>query len=118
MDFTEIALSRKELRALRASKRKQIPISRTPRLIRLKLTQHVCTGVPGYAPQETGLMEISDFGMDYLAYYRQARKDIWLVNAKIPILVSIATNLVIAGIRQMWPSILQWVSSVCAGSLS
>ena len=60
-------------------------------------------------------MEISSSGQDYLLYYRQIRKDLWLVNAKIPILVSIVTNLVIAGIKRMWPLILQWVSSISAG---
>lgn len=46
---------------------------------------------------------------DYLTEQRQHRKELFLKSVWMPILVSIAANLTIAGIRQLWPLIQQWL---------
>lgn len=46
---------------------------------------------------------------DYLTEQRQYRKELFLKSVWMPILVSIAANLTIAGIRQLWPLIQQWL---------
>lgn len=48
---------------------------------------------------------------DYQTAEKQRKKDIWLVNAKIPIIVTIITNLVIYGIQWSLPLIQQWFSN-------
>lgn len=48
---------------------------------------------------------------DYKHATRKHRKELWLKNAWIPILVSVVTNLVIAASKQLWPLIQQWASS-------
>lgn len=48
---------------------------------------------------------------DHKISTKKARKNLWLKNAWIPILVSLATNLVLRGIGQLLPLIQQWVSS-------
>lgn len=47
---------------------------------------------------------------------RKERLEIWLRNAWIPILVSVATNLILAALRQLWPLILQWASSILSAT--
>lgn len=46
---------------------------------------------------------------DYIAEQKQHRRELLLKSAWMPILVSIAANLTIAGIRQLWPLIQQWL---------
>lgn len=42
---------------------------------------------------------------------RKDRRDLWLRNAWIPILVSLLTNLILGALQQLLPQILQWASS-------
>lgn len=57
---------------------------------------------------------LTDLGRKVLQDYRhsakKARRELWLKNAWIPILVSLATNLVIAGTKWLLPQILEWLS--------
>ena len=46
---------------------------------------------------------------DYLAERKQHRKELLLKSVWMPILVSIAANIAIDGIRQLWPLIQQWL---------
>lgn len=46
---------------------------------------------------------------DYLTEQRRRQKELLLKSVWMPILVSIAANLTIAGIRQLWPLIQQWL---------
>lgn len=46
---------------------------------------------------------------DYLTEQRRHQKELLLKSVWMPILVSIAANLTIAGIRQLWPLIQQWL---------
>lgn len=65
--------------------------------------------------KETGIYAITDCGkkalQDYKEKVKETRKELWLKNAWIPIIVSVATNLVISGAKWLWPLIQQWVSS-------
>lgn len=58
-------------------------------------------------PRHRGVCEISDTGKKLRAYQRQKRKDLWIKNARIPILVSLVTNLSISGIQWLLPLILK-----------
>lgn len=57
-------------------------------------------------------MEISNLGLDYLVYYRQARKDFWLVNAWIPIITAFLTTVATNYILPKLPEILEWASNI------
>lgn len=48
---------------------------------------------------------------DYEIAEKQRKKDMWLQNAKIPILVTIITNLIIDGTKWLLPLILQLLSN-------
>lgn len=65
--------------------------------------------------KKTGIYEITDGGRKALQDYKREitskRRELWLKNAWIPIIVSIATTLSINGLKQLWPLIQRWVSS-------
>ena len=111
LQSSDIHLTHRERKILSRAQWEQVPIERAPRLLRLKLTQDVTTHIPGHMPQPTGRMTISDAGRDYLIRYRQTRRDLWLKNIWIPILVTIVTNLAIRGIEWLLPRIQQWLSN-------
>ena len=64
--------------------------------------------------EDSGINSLTPLGIKALEDYQYSRKlrirDLWFKNAWLPILVSIAANLAIAGIRQLWPLIQQWLS--------
>lgn len=51
---------------------------------------------------------------DYLVERKRHWRELLLKSVWMPILVSIAANLTIAGIRQLWPLIQQWLSNTPA----
>ena len=51
---------------------------------------------------------------DYLVERKRHRRELFLKSVWMPILVSIAANLTIAGIRELWPLIQQWLSNTPA----
>jgi len=55
---------------------------------------------------ENGLCSISQKGKEFRAYRKEHNKELWLVNAKIPIIVSIITNLTVSGLLWLLPQIL------------
>ena len=112
MEFSNIRLTNREHRLLLQSMEKPVDVNAAPRLLRLKLTYEEVTHIPGYAPKATGLMSITNLGRDYLIYCRQRKKELWLKNAWIPILVTIVTNLIIDGLKCLSPQIQQWLSSI------
>ena len=61
-----------------------------------------------------GIYHLTEFGYKSLQDYKynQAahKREIWLKNAWIPILVTLVTNLLIHGIKELWPLIQGWVS--------
>ncbi len=66
---------------------------------------------PRFDPKPPDTFSITTLGkkalQDYEVAEKQHRKEIWLVNAKIPIVVSIATNLLIYGIQWLLLPMLQ-----------
>ena len=61
-----------------------------------------------------GIYHLTEFGYKSLQdyEYNQAahKREIWLKNAWIPILVTLVTNLLIHGIKELWPLIQEWLS--------
>ena len=53
-----------------------------------------------------GMCTLSQKGKEYRTYRKEHNKDLWLVNAKIPIIVSIITNLTVSGLLWLLPQIL------------
>lgn len=60
-----------------------------------------------YRLTENGQKFLQDYGQKA----RSDRKELWLKNAWIPILVTLATNLVISGVKWLFPLIVQWLAS-------
>lgn len=62
-----------------------------------------------------GIYTLTDFGRKSLQDYENAIKahhrEMWLKNAWIPILVTVATNLVIRTLEWLFPLIQQWISN-------
>lgn len=108
MDFSDIRLCHKEYKVLLRSQAKAVPISSAPRLLQHKLTQEEMSHVPGYMPKSNGFMTISKIGIDYIIYYRQEKKDMWMKSAWIPIIVSFVTTLIANYILPMLPLLLEW----------
>ena len=71
------------------------------------------TGITHTKP--LGLYSLSEFGEKALQDYEfealLRRKELWLKNAWIPILVTVVTNLAISGIKWLLPLIQGWFSS-------
>ncbi len=68
-------------------------------------TRELHRGLGTYRITPKGEIALSD----YLAERKQHRKELLLKSAWMPILVSIAANIAIDGIRQLWPLIQQWL---------
>lgn len=62
-----------------------------------------------------GIYTLTDFGrkalQDYESMVKAQRREMWLRNAWIPILVSIAINLVIRALEWLLPLIGEWVAN-------
>ena len=103
MDFEQIVLTKYELKLLRKAQAGLIPAAGTERLKRLGLAHDETAGNPGYMPQSTGMVYITDFGVDYLAYlerrfveYRKTR-----VLAIIAIVISVL-SLLCQALQSLW----------------
>lgn len=63
-----------------------------------------------------GMYTITDFGrkalQDHENSVKAQRRELWLKNAWIPILVTIATNLAIRALEWLFPLIQQWLSNI------
>jgi len=64
----------------------------------------------------TGIYCITDFGKkalhDYKVNSKIHKRELWLKSAWMPILVTLATNLLIIGIKALLPLILEWFSNI------
>lgn len=112
MELSEIHLTRRERKCLETACFKAIPEDTAPRLLRFKLTYQETTHQPGLMPKPNGLMRASDLGRDYLVYHRSVWRDFWLKSVWVPILVSIATTLLIHVSEWLLPQIQQWMASI------
>lgn len=110
MDFSSIALSKDEVKTLRKSVNASVSDRYCDRLLRHQLIEHECTHVKGEMPKPTGAFRATDAGIDYLAYYDNQTRLIWLTNAKIPIIVSFITSNLMY-IAQYWliPLLLHYI---------
>lgn len=102
MNFNEIGISISEYLILKKSVHTLIPIEDCQRLERLKLVYEIREATPGEMPKGIGLCKISDCGIDYLSYLR----DKLFFSFKIPIIVSLLTNLLLIVLKQLLPLIL------------
>lgn len=75
MDFEQIVLSKRDLRALRRSCREPIRISDHPDLMSKHFVSEVVEPVPGLYGNRTGLANCSKLGQDYLAYIRRRTRE-------------------------------------------
>ena len=66
--------------------------------------------------EEKGEYHITDLGQksleDYQAKLKHEKKQIWLVNWRIPVLVSIAVNLIWRGTELLLPHITVWLGRI------
>lgn len=69
--FEEIALSRKEMKALKESVKGAILLDSCKRLRTLNLVDEIMLPISGYALKSTGKAKINDNGANYLAYVRR-----------------------------------------------
>lgn len=62
------------------------------------------------------IYSLTDLGRKALQDYKgntiKARKEMWLKNAWIPILVSLATNLLLDGLKWLFPLLQGWLASI------
>ena len=69
-----------------------------------------------YSFEGSGFYELSEFGYQSLQDYRVLRKtkrrELWTKNMWIPILVSIAINVIIRAIESLWQPILRWLANI------
>lgn len=76
-------------------------------LLRKKLVQPVLKGEVGWENGSvSGVRKLSQTGKELRSYQKQHTKELWLVNAKIPIIVSVITNLAVNGLLWLLPQIL------------
>ena len=68
----------------------------------------------GLYPKPTGMYSIAELGkkalQDYQTKTRAGRRRLWMKNAWIPILVSLAVNGIIQLLRWVLPPFLEWLS--------
>lgn len=85
---------------------------------RALIRQDVRTYLDGALTKEEYLdsYRLTDMGHKVLQDYRHTaknkRRELWIKNAWIPILVSLATNLVIDGTKWLLPQIIEWLSHI------
>lgn len=111
MDFSKIVLLPEELALLKRLAK------RSPRMIRPE------EGSPATSlsmkwrliqPEPGGQYSIRKDGKRYLLYCRSQRRELWMKNMWIPIIVSLTTNLVLDVIRSLWPQIQGSLANILA----
>ena len=92
----------------------RLPIPNTSYLIEgYKTTDDNNRNVKCYSKSIYTLTDLGKKALqDYQVYNKERIKELWLKNAWIPIVVTIATNLILSGIKQLWPLIQQLVSTL------
>ena len=58
-------------------------------------------------PEDNGMYSANKDGRRYLVYCKAQRRDLWMRNLWIPIIVSLVTNLILIGIRWLLPLTLR-----------
>ena len=97
MDFSQIVLNHHEKKLLKQSSKYPVPENQCFRLLDLGFVDREYSQAPGSMPVSIGLCRINNTGKAYLLY----RKDINRTRYFVPIVVSIATTLLLNGIIQL-----------------
>lgn len=113
MEMQNMSLTFAERRALKRAIRKSVPERKVhKRLVRFGLMSQEVSGEPGHMPTPTGKVQTTVDGIDYLAYYKKERHDMWLKNMWIPIIVSFVTTVAINYLLPKLPLMLRWLSRI------
>lgn len=100
--FSEIRLTREEIKLLKAAAHKPINTAKAERLILLGLVSETESLLrPGYMPVSTGEAEITDSGKNYLLFRKSELRRMYLV----PIITAAATDGIIHALVALWPKI-------------
>lgn len=78
MNFSEIKLTRQEVKILKCSINKTIEITSAPRLLRFGFVQEIFVSNQGGKPIGTGKAKISDSGRDFLIYRKGRFVEKWV----------------------------------------
>lgn len=114
----QIHLSRKERSVLKKSIYGLVPLEHCDTLIRFGLVEQDIEHIPGYRGKPLDTCHITDRGRDFLAYYRDMRRDIWLKNVWIPIIVSFVTTVSTNYIIPKLPMLTEWFRHIFSRTVS
>lgn len=78
LNFSEIKLTRQEVKILKCSINKTIEITSAPRLLRFGFVQEIFVSNQGGKPIGTGKAKISDSGRDFLIYRKDRFVEKWV----------------------------------------
>ena len=104
MYFSKIVLPPEEMSLLKRLAR------RSPQRIRPEDTDAaaaLCSKWRLIQPENNGMYSANKDGRRYLVYCKAQRRDLWMRNLWIPIIVSLVTNLILAVMRWLSPQILR-----------
>jgi len=118
VDNEQIHLSRKERTVLKKSVHGLAPVEHCDTLIRFGLVKQDVEYIPGYRGKLLNTCHITDKGRDFLAKYRDMRRDFWLKNAWIPIIVSLATTVSTNYILPKLPMLIEWFRHILSKIVS
>lgn len=118
-DIDSIDLRAHEMSKIKYNSTGRVPLKNSSFLVQ----KYECVSTDlGPHQKETGIFSITDYGkkalQDYKESVKEKRKELWLKNAWIPILVSVATTSLINGLQWLLPLIQQWVSNSPLKNLS
>lgn len=101
-DYSKLILTEEELTVFEKFKKTDnafLTVSEHRLLERKGLVQSVINGKSTWFEDPAdGFCTLSQKGKELRSYRKQHNKELWLVNAKIPLIVSILTNIAITGI--------------------
>ncbi|MGX8711662.1 MAG: hypothetical protein ACQGTM_15625 [bacterium] len=84
-------------------------------LVPIQNTSYILEKYNEETDKALGIYFTTDMGkkalQDHERQSKAAKRELWLKNAWIPILVTLATNLVIGALKWLWPLIQRWASS-------
>lgn len=104
MDFSKIVLLPEEMTLLKRLAR------RSPQALRpedMDAAAALSSKWRLIQPESNGTYSANKDGCRYLVYCKAQRRDLWMRNLWIPIIVSLVTNLILIGIRWLLPLTLR-----------
>lgn len=103
ISFEEIALSKRELRFFKRSAKAKIELSKCPRLKSLQLVDEELQGTKGLMPIHTGMAEINEKGISYLAYIKRRNSEYRATRliSVIALVISLL-SLIVQAVMSLW----------------